>query len=56
MKKILLDKNYHYVEENKRAFLISFDENMCTLGYERIGIGDFTRWGNYTIGIADLKN
>ena len=55
MKNIMSDKNFSYIGENDKTFLISFDKKMCDLGYERTEIGDFARWGNYTVAYVKPK-
>lgn len=49
MKSILKDKHFSYVGEKDRTFLIAFDKEIRDLGYARMEIGDFDRWGNYTV-------
>lgn len=52
MKNILTGKHFSYVSEKDRTFLIAFDNELRDLGYERMEIGDFCRWGNYTVAYA----
>ncbi len=49
METILSGKDFSYLGAIERGFLIAFDQNMYDLGFVRSGIGDFARWGNYTI-------
>lgn len=55
MKNILSDQYFNYIGDNDRTFLISFDKEMCDLGYERKEIGDFARWGNYKVAYMKPK-
>lgn len=55
MENILSNKDFHYITKNDREFLIEFDKKICALGFERIEIGDFLRWGNKTIAYIKPK-
>ncbi len=49
MEMILSGKDFAYVGASERAFLIALDKSLYDLGFVRTGIGDFARWGNYTV-------
>lgn len=49
MKKLLLDSNHRYVSDEVRAWLIEFESQMEQLGFAKMVIGDFARWGNDTV-------
>lgn len=49
MERLLLDGNHRYVSAEMRAWLIEFEDQMEQLGFEKVVIGDFARWGTDTI-------
>lgn len=49
MKTLLADANHSYVSAQERTWLLEFYNQMEQLGFEKILIGDFDRWGNDTV-------
>ena len=49
IKTLLSDANHSYVSAKERTWLLAFETHMEQLGFKKILIGDFDRWGNDTV-------
>lgn len=49
MKKLLSDVYHQYIPDETCVWLLDFENQMERLGFEKILIGDFARWGSDTV-------